>query len=90
MADAFPRGSDQLDHVVACATLVPCIVVLACGCSALARIVCHHCCRNLLTSCHRAAKGLVILPLPAFRAPLLRIIVTILTMLRGYNHRRKK
>ena len=90
MADALPRGGDQLNHAVACATLVPCPVVPAGGCSALARIVCHHCCRNLLTSCHRAAKGLVILPLPAFRAPLLRIIVTILTMLRGYNHRRKK
>jgi hypothetical protein len=31
----------------------------------------------------------VIPPRAAFRAPLLRIIVTILTTLRGYNHRRK-
>src|SRR6476620_4381677 len=72
MADALPRGGNQLDHAVASATLVPCLVVPAGGCSALARIVCHHCCRNLLTSCNHPAAGLVIPPhsgLPGAFAP---------------------
>jgi hypothetical protein len=67
--------------------MVFCTVTLAAGAwSALASFVCRHDRPYLLTSFDPLPRRLVVPPEAGPRAPLPRIIVTLLTMLKGYNH----